>query len=372
MDNRRFAAELYQFLKNNDSLGHFEGISAEDGISELEEYLSDLDMVKETIKDIEEIADSFDDHEFYVTDVKPLLKGLRTVQEKLEAEQSRRMVADTGYEVRQSIQIGNREILMTENLKAEDGNFYMKAEYTQNGLIGQYSQVLVGSDYLEIMREFTKSLHGQIEKVASEIGKAAYQPEPITAKECHPNDYGQSLVGKVVAIKAEALRPEYRRGDMQLVLVDGGNGANANARGNAVFCTHLNDGSRTRFERYDVQGEIKELPAWAATRLDAINAEREAAKQPPPESAPQEKVAGYAISERVKVGKKTFVLAENPKAVSPFVTWQQLEGRSGYDLGHYFSDRDKALADLHTRADRERESTSPVKAPKPRNRDDAR
>jgi hypothetical protein len=372
MDNRTFAADLYEFLKNNDSHGHFEDIPAEDGISELESYLSDLEMVKETIRDIEGIADAFDDHEVYVTEVRPLLKGLRTVQEKLEAEQSRRMVADTGYEVKQSIRIGNREILMAENLKVEDGNFYMKAEYTQNGLIGEYSQVGVDSDYLEIMWEFAKSLYGQIEKVASEIGKAAYQSGPITAKECHPNDYGQSIVGKVVAIKAETLRPEYRRGDMQLVLVDGGNGANANAHGNAVFCTHLNDGSRTRFERYDVQGEMKELPAWAAARLDAISAEREAAKQPSPESAPQEKVAGYAISERVKVGKKTFVLGENPKAVSPFVTWQQLEGRSGYDLGHYFSNRDKALDDLHTRADREREDISPIKAVKPKNRDDAR
>lgn len=372
MDNRTFAADLYEFLKNNDSHGHFEDIPAEDGISELESYLSDLEMVKETIRNIEEIADSFGDHEVYVNEVKPLLKSLRAVHEKLEAEQSRRMVADTGYEVKQSIRIGNREVLMAENPKAEDGNFYMKAEYTQNGLIGEYSQVGVDSDYLEIMWEFAKSLHGQIEKVASEIGKSAYQAEPITAKECHPNDYGQSIVGKVVAIKAEALRPEYRRGDVQLVLVDGGNGANANARGNAVFCTHLNDGSRTRFERYDVQGEIMELPAWAAARLDAISAEREAAKQPSPESVPQEKVAGYVISERVKVGKKTFVLGENPKAVSPFVTWQQLEGRFGYDLGHYFSNRDKALTDLHTRAEREREDISPVKAVKPRNKDDAR
>ena len=118
MDNRTFAADLYEFLKDNDSLGHFEDIPAEDSISELEEYLSDLGMVKETIRDIEEIADAFDDHEVYVNEAKPLLKGLRAVQEKLEAEQSRRMVADTGYEVRQSIRIGNREILMAENPKA--------------------------------------------------------------------------------------------------------------------------------------------------------------------------------------------------------------------------------------------------------------
>lgn len=282
MDNRKFAATLYNFIKENDPHDYYTNTPAEDAIAELESYLSDLEMVKETIKDIEEIADSFEEHEVYVTDVKPLLKCLREIREKLEAEQSRRMVADTGYEVRQSIRIGNRELLMAENPAAEDGSFYMKAEYTENGLIGEYSQVVVDSDYLEIMWEFAKSLHEQIEKVASEIGKVAYQPEPITAQECHPNDYSQSLVGKVVAIKAEALRPEYRRGDMQLVLVDGGNGANANPHGNAVYCIHLNDGRRTRFERYQVQGEIKELPAWAAARLDAIRAEREAAIKPAP------------------------------------------------------------------------------------------
>lgn len=372
MDNKKFAATLYNFLKENDPHDYYANALAEDGIAELESYLSDLEMVKETIRDIEEIADSFDDHEVYVYEVKPLLKGLREIREKLEAEQSRRMVADTGYEVRQAVRIGNSEIIMAENPAAEDGNFYMKARFTDHGIICEYSEVFVDSDYLEIMRLFTGSLLEQIEKAAAEIDKGAYQPEPITAQDCHPNDYSQSLVGKVVAIKAEALRPEYQRGDMQLVLVDGGNGANANPHGNAVFCTHLNDGSRTRFERYQVQGEIKELPAWAAVRLDAISAEREAAKKPAPESIPQEKVTGYTIAERVKVGKKTFVLGENPKAVSPFVTWQQLEGRSGYDLGHYFSDKDKALADLHTRADREREDTSPIKAPKHKSRDDTR
>ena len=175
----------------------------------------------------------------------------------------------------------------------KDGNFYMKADYADHGLICEYSQVFADSDYLEIMRLFTGSLLEQIEKVAAEIGKGAYQSQPITAQECHPNDYGQSLVGKVVAIKAEVLRPEYRRGDTQLVLVDGGNGANANPHGNAVYCIHLNDGSRTRFERYQVQGEIKELPAWAAARLDTISAEREAAKKPVPGTVPQGKIGEH-------------------------------------------------------------------------------
>jgi len=41
------------------------------------------------------------------------------------------------------------------------------------------------------------------------------------------------------------------------VLVDGGNGSKANPIGRAVYCYHLNDGKHTRFERSDVQGEVR-------------------------------------------------------------------------------------------------------------------
>jgi hypothetical protein len=49
-----------------------------------------------------------------------------------------------------------------------------------------------------------------------------------------------------------------------------------------------------------------------------------------------------------------------------------MEGSIGYDLGHYYQSRDKALADLHERANRERESLESGKSRKARSRDDAR
>jgi hypothetical protein len=57
--------------------------------------------------------------------------------------------------------------------------------------------------------------------------------------------------------------------------VGGGFGAGANSRGNAVFCHHLNNGKQTRFERYDIQGEVKpeHLPKWAKEKAAAIQAE---------------------------------------------------------------------------------------------------
>ena len=285
----------------------------------------------------------------------------------MNENKEKRMIADTGYEVKHAVHIGNYEVLVAENMREPEGNYYLAANYTDNGLICEYSQCMASSDYLEIMKEFTNRLNQQIEKVMYEFGKKDFQSEIITAEQCYPHDYGQSIDGKVVAIKAEVLRPECRRADRQLILVDGGFGANANAYGRAVYCYRLSDGKHTRFERHDVLGEIKELPEWAAERLATIKAEREAAKQP--KSAAPETVGGYTITERIKVGTKLFVLGENPNAVQKYVTWQQIEGRSGYDLGHYYNDRDKAFADLHTRANKERTNTM---SDKTKNRNDSR
>jgi hypothetical protein len=281
-------------------------------------------------------------------------------------DNEKRMIADTGYEVKQAIHLGDREILLAENMNEPEGSFYMKAEYTNNGLIGQYDHIIYSSTYLAIMEEFVGSVARQITSLRNEI--INYAPMPIIADKCYPHDYGEDLNGKVVAIKADVLRPEYRRADMQMVLVDGGSGARGDARGSAVFCQRLCDGKHTRFERYDVLGVIKELPDWAQERLAAIQAEREVNRQPKP--AAPETVAGYTVTERVQVGEKLFVLGENPGAVSPFATWRHTDGREGYDVGHYFQSREKAMADLHRRAEKERDGQVPDKAK--RNRDDAR
>jgi hypothetical protein len=282
----------------------------------------------------------------------------------------KRMVAGTGYEVRHSIHIGDKEILVASNMNAADGNYYLVADYKNCGLIAEYSRCAASADYLEIMSEFTARVNAQIEAVRAEIAEADYQAEPIAAADCFPHDYGQDLRGKVVAIKADVLRAEYRRADRQIVLIDGGFGASGNSLGSAVFCYYLHNGKHTRFERRDVLGEIRELPDWAKERLAMIKAERETERTLPQAAAP-EVVAGYAILERVRVNDKTFVLGHNPNnAATPYVTWQSMDGRGGYDLGHYFAGRGKALRDLRSRADKERSGGAPDRAK--RSRDDLR
>ena len=279
MDNKIFARELYEFLKGHDEYGHYERYETgepQDCIAEIEGFLSDLPMVRETLRDIEDISDTFDDHEVYVTEVKPLLEGLREIEGKLDAKKLIRMVSDTAYEVQHAIQIGDKEILFAVDEKAKDGMCYFVGSYTCNGLFGQYTDCMASDEFLEAMQDFTDRINKQIKVIENEISQSPMPHDLFTAEHCYPNDYSQSLEGKIVAIKAAVFRPEYKRGDNQLVLVTGGNGVRANPNGNAVYCTHLNDGKHTRFERYEVLGEVKAefLPLWATEKAAEIQAEK--------------------------------------------------------------------------------------------------
>lgn len=70
---------------------------------------------------------------------------------------------------------------------------------------------------------------------------------------------------------------------------------------------------------------------------------------------------GYTVIDSEIVGHKEFVLAECPTAPQPYVTWarniqnDEQTGGENFFWGHYFTDLDRARADLHTRADEERE-----------------
>jgi hypothetical protein len=259
----------------------------------------------------------------------------------------KRMVSDTGYEVKQSMYIGSQEVLFAENPNAENGEVYLVTNYREQGIFAEYSRAVVGSDYLEMLGEYTGRIQEQIAELQKEREDSGIPYAVTTAEDCIPDDSGKSIVGKVVVIKADALRPEYRHSAHQYVLAESGFGASANSRGSAVYCRHLNNGELTRFERYQVLGEPKEIPDWAKERLAAINAEKVKSE------FVGDIVAGYKIIRQTIVGNKTFALGEKD---GKYATWQHLDGREGWDFGHYDLSKTGGLADLNARADAERSS----------------
>ena len=87
------------------------------------------------------------------------------------------------------------------------------------------------------------------------------------AEHCRPGhlDY----TGKVLILRPDVLKEEYRSARNQLWVGETGFGCSPTARGQAVFATCLWDGEKARWERADFLGVLDEqyLPDWAREKL---------------------------------------------------------------------------------------------------------
>ena len=184
------------------------------------------------------------------------------------------------YEVVNSIYIGDKEVVFGVD-KSDKYPFLVSYCDCHNPLGVPWATESVGcDDYLEAMELFIQRVHSQIEQTKSELSKFAFDNTVFTKDHCIPDKRSSRIVGKVVVINAEPKRYEYQHPAFQLVLADGGNGATG-GRGNAVFGTCLATGEKSRWERYDVLGEIKPecMPDWAKEALAKIKEQQKEKKQ---------------------------------------------------------------------------------------------
>lgn len=275
--------------------------------------------------------------------------------------QEQREIGDTGYIIQQSFRINGKEIILAENLKAEDGQIYMLCTYESNGILGMYSAGMIGSDYLEMVEEFTKRINDESLLVQKEKTSTNSPDKLFAAEDCDPHSYAESIVNKVVVINAAVFSPEYRYGGNQLFFVTSGSGAVSNPRGRAIYGYHLNDNKRkvTRFERYDVLGimQLESVPNWAKENLPQLQKKAETA------SESKSHIGDYEIIQQIETGNMVFALGKNciaPRSnmlekyqSDPYGTWQCYKDGRGFDHGHYFSSLEKAENDLQARAGRE-------------------
>ena len=155
----------------------------------------------------------------------------------------------------------------------------MTAIWERNALFERYGDILVSDDYPEIVKDFGERVAAQAEKTREEMFKPIIQGidnTPITAEGCTPITHDDDLNGKIIVIKPEILRREYRAATRQIKLCLGGFGASPHSRGSAVFCKDLYSGKEARFERWDVLGTMEpdKLPKWAQHGLTAIQQEQ--------------------------------------------------------------------------------------------------
>ena len=197
----------------------------------------------------------------------------------MSTNEGKRMAGD--YEIIHALHIGDREIVLGENPAGAGDERYMCAVCQKNELLASYTEVMVSNDYAELVKLFGERVAEQAEKTRIDLNGPKLQGipnDPITAEGCEVIGHGHDLRGKIVVIKPEVLRPEYRRATCQLQLCTGGFGAAPNSRGSACFCTELYSGKSSRYERRDILGTIapEALPKWAKHYLYVRQAEKKA------------------------------------------------------------------------------------------------
>lgn len=172
------------------------------------------------------------------------------------------------YEIIHAMQIGDKEIVIGEDPAAAPGQQYMCAFCEQNDFFARYEQVLSSDDYAEIVGIFgwrvTESAE-EIRRTFSELDLQGEQNPMLTAANCTPITSDDDLNNKVVVIRPDVLRREFRKASSQIKICDGGFGASPNSRDSACYCVNPLTGETSRFDRMDILGILKEdqVPKWA-------------------------------------------------------------------------------------------------------------
>ena len=196
-------------------------------------------------------------------------------------EEEKRMAGD--YEIIHSVYIGDREIVVGEDLSNTEGNKFVCAYCRPDLIYAVYNEVMGSDDYAEIIQLFGERVAEQAAKTRemfNDLRLEGQDVSPLTIKDCTPISGDDDLHDKVIVINPEKLRREYQRANYQIKLCTGGFGASANSRGNACFCVDLFSGKSSRFERYEVMGTLKEeqLPKWAKDGLGAYRKKQQLKK----------------------------------------------------------------------------------------------
>lgn len=196
---------------------------------------------------------------------------------------NKRMAGD--YEIIQSIHVGEREIVLGENPKDKDGQFYLVAYCDTNDLFAAYSDCLVSDSFPELVQIYGQRIAEAAQRTMEQIQAEEEIVKvniPYNAEICKDIDgcklvsHNDVLDGKCVILKADTFRREYRTAAHQLKLVTGGFGASPNSRGSALYCTDLLSGQSCRYERRDVLAiiEPEALPDWAAKKYNELTKQK--------------------------------------------------------------------------------------------------
>lgn len=99
----------------------------------------------------------------------------------------------------------------------------------------------------------------------------------FSGKHIIQSDEPQDYKGKLLVIKADVLKEEFRTPENQLFLASGGFGCSPTSSDRKVYGQFLNDGEKTHFYRSDFIGIVSNeyIPEWAKEEMEQIQSQQE-------------------------------------------------------------------------------------------------
>ncbi len=184
-----------------------------------------------------------------------------------------------GYEVLASFRIGEYEVALCENKNAPKDEVFLCGYIENTGIAEMLCDCMVSDSFADISTVYGERIAEKAEEVQKETERvlnAVGDDAELSGDDCLPILSSDCIEGKVVVLRGNVLRPEYKRASAQLLLCTGGFGAQANARGRTVFTTRIFDAKQVQCRRDDILGVIGEdkLPDWAEKRLVGLRREQ--------------------------------------------------------------------------------------------------
>jgi len=178
-----------------------------------------------------------------------------------------------GFEVQFAMHVGPREVVFLLDPASTETPYMVGYCDIMPGLgTEQLFEVLGSDDYLEMVDEFIYRAQIQVDLARTERDEFPEPRETFGAAQCLPDGMKHSLEGKVVILRPETLRPEYRNAANQLIYVTGGFGASPDGHGTAVFGKNVFSGEKRDCRRHQVLGVLDpaKAPPWVRPGVCAI------------------------------------------------------------------------------------------------------
>lgn len=196
---------------------------------------------------------------------------------KMDNKKRKRRMAGS-YEIIRALRIGERVVVLGYDPNNANGMYYMTAYYEKDGTSGRYTFMMKSADYAWILEHYAERIAGEahaLKTLAGEDGISAAENMPYGENTnyydpaCKPLKDYDYLRNRVVVIRQNVFRHEYRTAANQLYLCIGGPGAEPFAQQTKIDCINLYTGQKASFDRGDVLSIMSEagLPDWAEPKL---------------------------------------------------------------------------------------------------------